>query len=463
MVSKEQASGTAVSLGSIDRSTWMVALVFALGLGLLIWQLVSLEEDLVRTNAEESARQYAKALEEFRTLYTSEVVARVKDHGIAVTHDYHEKSGAIPLPATLSILLGNRLSEEASGGSTRLYSDYPFPWRSNSGGPRDDFERDALQFLRNKPAMPYVRFEDYQGRPSIRYARADIMRPACIGCHNSHADSPKRDWQVGDVRGVLEVILPLDAAIARTRAQFWELWQMGAFAALGSLSIFIFLMVRLRRRSLVIIQDREDQLARESSGRGQVELALQANQAQKSAILETLGEAVIGVDTLGSISEYNRAAEELLVFPRSDALGKSLDAVLNSTDDAWHSHAKHGVDRYLSGEANRRTHVSITRPGNESITVEVFAKQASLDGNPFYTICLRDVTEDKVSQARLRQAVDDAEDRRRDLEAFNKLAVDRELRMIELKNEVDAARMQAGETPIYEVASFAADDCGESI
>jgi PAS domain S-box-containing protein len=31
------------------------------------------------------------------------------------------------------------------------------------------------------------------------------MRKACVTCHNAHPDSPKRDWKVGDVRGIQEV------------------------------------------------------------------------------------------------------------------------------------------------------------------------------------------------------------------------------------------------------------------
>ena len=58
-------------------------------------------------------------------------------------------------------------------------------------------------------------FEDFQGRPTLRYAIARQMREACVVCHNRHTDSPKRDWQVGDVRGVLEIIRPLDQDEAR--------------------------------------------------------------------------------------------------------------------------------------------------------------------------------------------------------------------------------------------------------
>jgi PAS domain S-box-containing protein len=31
------------------------------------------------------------------------------------------------------------------------------------------------------------------------------MRPACVTCHNQHPDSPKKNWKIGDVRGIQEV------------------------------------------------------------------------------------------------------------------------------------------------------------------------------------------------------------------------------------------------------------------
>ena len=54
-------------------------------------------------------------------------------------------------------------------------------------------------------------------------SQADSSVPAvvnryCIGCHNNDANSTKRDWKVGEVGGVLEIIRPLDRDIARTRS-----------------------------------------------------------------------------------------------------------------------------------------------------------------------------------------------------------------------------------------------------
>src|SRR6185503_12321 len=96
-----------------------------------------------------NARLASAALKEFNEYYTSEVVARLTDRTIQVTHDYAGKKNAIPLPATMSVELADRISHKNPSLRIRLYSDLPFPWRSETGGPKDQFERDALRELRS--------------------------------------------------------------------------------------------------------------------------------------------------------------------------------------------------------------------------------------------------------------------------------------------------------------------------
>lgn len=97
----------------------------------------------------------SQMLQELRYYYTAEIVERVHAAGIEVTHDYKARSGAIPLPATLTIELCERIGALGSGLSARLYSDYPFPWRTN-GGPQGEFERRALESLRTNSNLPVV-------------------------------------------------------------------------------------------------------------------------------------------------------------------------------------------------------------------------------------------------------------------------------------------------------------------
>ena len=211
-----------------------------------LWHLTRLSEQLVRSTAIESAAQQADMLQAVQDFYSTAVVQRVSDD-VPATHLYREQLGAIPVPATFTIDLGRYLDDQSlTGTSAKLYSRDP--WREDVRE-LDDFERTALETLMTRPEQPFFRFEDYRDRPVLRYATARVMQQSCVDCHNSHPDSPKTDWQVGDVRGVLEIIRPLDNDIARTRSGL-----QSTFLTMGGLSMGLLLVstcvLFLRRASM---------------------------------------------------------------------------------------------------------------------------------------------------------------------------------------------------------------------
>ncbi|HWB01294.1 MAG TPA: protein kinase [Pirellulales bacterium] len=221
-----------------------------LGSALGFWHLSSLSQMLVRSTALESVKQQAEMLEEVDKMYTTEVVDRLAPLKIDITHDYRNKQGAIPLPATLNIDLGRRISARSvSGMQVRLYSDYPFQSRHDSGS-KDDFERTALATLQQHPDETIDRFERYDGRPALRFAKARIMAEGCVRCHNQHPQSVKKDWRVGEVGGVLEIIRPLDQDIERIHAGLRGTFLLVA-AVSGSLlaATALALGVRSRQRT----------------------------------------------------------------------------------------------------------------------------------------------------------------------------------------------------------------------
>ena len=192
------------------RTTFYLGSLFGLIALIIYFYLNNLANQQVHELALKNAKVYSQVLTEFRSLYTSEVVVKAKSQGMMITHDYKNNRSAIPLPATFSMLLGNTMGDAQSNLSSRLYSEYPFPWREKNGGLKDKFAKDAWQALQAFPHRPFYKFEEYQGKISLRYARADLMRDSCTGCHNSHSDTPKSDWKTGDVAGVLEVIIPIE-------------------------------------------------------------------------------------------------------------------------------------------------------------------------------------------------------------------------------------------------------------
>jgi serine/threonine protein kinase len=246
--------GLAERLGRWCRRNPVAAgllLAVTLGSAFGLWQLSQLSEHLVRSSALESAAQQSEILIEVNNLYSDAVVEKAKVKGVTATHDYASHPGTIPLPATLTIELGKMLSERSqSGMQVRLYSDHPFRSRKG-GGPKDDFEQDALAHYRqNRGTAPFYRFEEFQGRPALRYATAQRMQQTCVQCHNSHDDSTKKDWKEGEVAGVLEIIRPLDRDVERARAGLrGTLILMGAISGslLGLSALVLFVSNRSRR------------------------------------------------------------------------------------------------------------------------------------------------------------------------------------------------------------------------
>src|SRR5262249_59966943 len=85
------------------------------------------------------------------------------------------------------------------------------------GGRRDDFERRALEWLEaNNPRADQGFAEhheiiDKDGERWLWYARPRLMEKSCLACHNDpKGKSPKKDWQVGDVGGVIKIGRRLD-------------------------------------------------------------------------------------------------------------------------------------------------------------------------------------------------------------------------------------------------------------
>jgi diguanylate cyclase (GGDEF)-like protein len=234
----------------VDHTFKLLILLFALGIGIVLWHLNQLSAKQIEQTAIRTAEIYSEVLTTFRTLYTSEVVLAAEAHGMEISHNYKNIDGVIPLPATLSMLLGKRIGESGSDIKSRLYSDYPFPWREVSGGLTDDFSRSAWQALQKNKEQAYFRFEEVDGQASLRYATADVMRSSCVHCHNTHPDSPKRDWRVGDVRGVLEVITPTVGHIALANGMLKQAFVVISIVFIFCLACIGLALKRLRARSV---------------------------------------------------------------------------------------------------------------------------------------------------------------------------------------------------------------------
>ncbi|MGL5059503.1 MAG: adenylate/guanylate cyclase domain-containing protein [Microcoleus sp.] len=224
---RQLLSRTRSTLSKIISKQIILALtiLFCVGVGITMASMYRLSSTLIESQALDNATLYAQTIKESRTLYSSDVINPLnKVNAINFTHDYQPTKVTVPVPATFLIELGNHITKLNPEVSVRLYSDYPFPWRKAEGGPRDDFEREALAFLTKNPKEAFFRKEEFRGKPAFRYAQADVLGASCVNCHNTHYASPKTDWKEGDVRGILEITQPLDTITQKTHGGLRDLF-----------------------------------------------------------------------------------------------------------------------------------------------------------------------------------------------------------------------------------------------
>jgi class 3 adenylate cyclase len=194
-------AGVAPGRSTVARTILIVVALLA-GLPLAVWlDLRHLTEESLRAQAAELGR----AIDGFRSYYNEAVVQSVKAGSGAtpIVHNYRDVVGAIPVPATLSLELGEVIRRQDDDVRYRFFSDFEFKGRAPHAF--DDFELKALSDLRHDASQVIWDVSGSILDRRVRRISPIVMEQGCVSCHNGHPASPKTDWKVGDVRGIQEI------------------------------------------------------------------------------------------------------------------------------------------------------------------------------------------------------------------------------------------------------------------
>ncbi len=215
-----------------------IVMIFFIMIVFLVYFIPSKMSENVLSSTIHSSEQTVKQYKTLRKYYVQNVIGPVlksKDLRPAINHEGDDST--IPLPATMIHDL-SELSAD-SGTSINLYSAFPFPNRDNQK--LDDFQKQAWAYLVKNPEGIYVAEREKNGKHTVRVAVADKMvAQGCVNCHNSHPQTPKDDWNLGDVRGVLEVETIIDDQIASANiTSTWIILILVTAIALALAALFI--------------------------------------------------------------------------------------------------------------------------------------------------------------------------------------------------------------------------------
>ena len=224
------------------RPHWLFGMVVAalVALPVAIWLDL---KNLSDQNMLRQATSLNNIITSVRSYYAQNVVGRIlaADGKTQLLHNYEEINGGIPIPATLSIELGDAIGSSEGAVKYRFVSDFPF--KSRPPHRLDPFESSALERFRSDAGNDVmVQTAGKLWDQQITLATPVIMGGACVSCHNAHVESIKTDWEVGDVRGIQTVSVRQPVAL-----NIWSFkWLLGYLAVAGSIgTLFSIIQYRL--------------------------------------------------------------------------------------------------------------------------------------------------------------------------------------------------------------------------
>ncbi|MEP1330337.1 methyl-accepting chemotaxis protein [Pseudophaeobacter sp.] len=259
-------------------------------------------KDNALTAAAEAATQTANQMKTIRGYYTDYVVRDVKaSEGLSLGVDHQADPGVVPLPATFIHDISTILEQEDT--NLALYS--PFPFANSAERPMDPFMQDAWKALSQDPSSSYQQLETVGSSTFLRVAVGDTMvSEVCVACHNAHAASPKTDWVLGDLRGIVEVRRNVDAVLASTEALSRKI--LIALGLAGSLLLIVAISVA-RSITRPINQICAD-LAAVSDG----ELDIKVEAASRKDEIGKIGKALVAMQ--GDLKQARKGEERRAVL-----------------------------------------------------------------------------------------------------------------------------------------------------
>ena len=164
------------------------------------------------------------------------------------------------------------------------------------------------------------------------------------------------------------------------------------------------------------------------------------------SVVEHARDAIIMIDDDGKVIFWNKCAEEMFGYKAEEIIGKDIH--LLCAPKRYHDSYRRGFDLFRkSGEGEvigKTTEVTALRKNGEEFPVELSVGAFRMKNGWHAVAIVRDISERKRMEKELKDKIEE-------LERFYNMAVDRELRMIELKKEIDDLRRKCGEKPKYEV------------
>ena len=177
----------------------------------------------------------------------------------------------------------------------------------NPNNAPDPWERKVLEKFERHETDEVFEVVNDGGKPQLRLMRSMVTEGGCLKCHAFQG------YKVGDIRGGIGVILPLDEFLSMQHEA--ERAQTATHGTIWLVGVLGIAYAGRRARSRVRSEIEEDRQFRRLSH-------------QNELILQSVGEGIVGIDPNCVISFFNPAAERLLGWHAEQVIGRKLSTLL---------------------------------------------------------------------------------------------------------------------------------------
>lgn len=145
-----------------------------------------------------------------RTNYTKLIIKRLGPIGsdsIKPAEHWKDLDNGAPLPAQMFRAGAEAVADLTDNFTYSLQSIWPI---NKQNAPKTPMEKEGLEFIAANPGENFYGEEKLGDVTYFTAVYPDVaVSDACTKCHNEHKDTPKTDFQVGEVMGGVVIRVPL--------------------------------------------------------------------------------------------------------------------------------------------------------------------------------------------------------------------------------------------------------------
>jgi PAS domain S-box-containing protein len=256
--------------------------------------------------------------------------------------------------------------------------------------------------------------------------------------------SAKKTYEI-DSEVIPGIVLGEIAAIEK---RFDKIKTAALAARIGALCLLLWTGIMFSRRTKADLAEQVRLRTEISAANEDLEARVRERTDELRLLLHSAGEGMFGVDAAGRVTFINPVALNLLGFTEEEMVGQEVHGLIHHAYEDGSPYPKETCPIFTTctlGTQNRATDEVLWRKDGRSISVEYTSTPISKEGKVMgAVVTFRDITERKQAEKELKEHMGE-------LENFSRLTIDREEKMIQLKEEVNNLLEQTGREKKYKI------------